>query len=140
MKPTLYSMKRLLYKAMIYVSPVMLINLSGKMLVTAILLSHVSLASFAQQKNVLLSRYDSCHVQVPQQTGFAIQAAGVAPMVRVAYVIPSNRTPQPNGVANLQHAIKLGQQFFREQMELNGARTCCFLQYGNGVPVCSVWR
>ena len=96
--------------------------LQKKMLLTAILLTNALIGSFAQKSSGLLSIYDSCHVQPPQQqqTSFAIQAVGMAPMVRVAYVIPSNRTPQPNGVANLQHAIKTGQQFFKEQMEQNG--------------------
>src|SRR5688572_20469688 len=78
-----------------------------KMLLTGILLTNVLIASFSQRTSVLLSSYDSCHVQPPQQqTSFALKAAGLAPMLRVAYVIPSNRTPQPDGVANLQHAIK----------------------------------
>ena len=56
-------------------------------------------------------------------------------MLRVAYVIPSNRTAQPDGVANLQHAIKVGQQFFKEQMEQNGfgAKTFVFETEADGV-------
>lgn len=42
--------------------------------------------------------------------------------MRVAYVIPSNRTAQPDGVRNLRCAIQLGQEFFRKQM----------VQYGFG--------
>ena len=117
MKRTLCFMKRLFYKAVICLWS----NATRKMLLIGILLSQILFASFAQQRNVLLSRFDSCHVHPPQQTPFAIQARSVgAPMVRVAYVIPSNRTPQPNGVSNLQNAVKLGQQFFKEQMEQNG--------------------
>ena len=108
-----------------------------KMLLTGILLTHVLMASFSQKPSVLFSTGGSCPVQPPQQqqTAFAIQAVGMAPMVRVAYVIPSNRTPQPNGVANLQNAIKLGQQFFKEQMEQNGfgPKTFIFETEADGV-------
>jgi hypothetical protein len=38
------------------------------------------------------------------------------PMVRIAYVIPSNRTPQPNGVANIQHAFGIIHDWYGEQM------------------------
>ena len=111
--------------------------LQKKMLLTGILLTHVLIASFSQKPSVLLSTGGSCPVQPPQQqqTAFAIQAVGMAPMVRVAYVIPSNRTPQPNGVANLQNAIKLGQQFFKEQMEQNGfgPKTFIFETEADGV-------
>ncbi len=111
--------------------------LEKKMLLTVILLTNVLIASFSQRTSVLLSTGNSCPVQPPQQqqTAFALQAVGVAPMVRVAYVIPSNRTPQPNGVANLQNAIKLGQQFFKDQMEQNGfgPKTFVFETEADGV-------
>jgi len=110
--------------------------LQKKMLLTVILLTNVLIASFAQKAPGLLSLYDSCHVQPPQQqTAFTLKAVGVGPMLRVAYVIPSNRTPQPNGVANLQNAIKLGQQFFKEQMEQNGfgPKTFVFETEADGV-------
>ncbi|MFQ5806626.1 MAG: hypothetical protein ACE5I3_09270, partial [Phycisphaerae bacterium] len=38
------------------------------------------------------------------------------PTVRFAYVIPSNRTPQPNGVANFQESILLVHAWHGEQM------------------------
>ena len=38
------------------------------------------------------------------------------PMVRIAYVIPSNRTPQPNGVANIQQALRIVHDWYGEQM------------------------
>ena len=38
------------------------------------------------------------------------------PMVRIAYVIPSNRTPQPNGVTNIQHTLRIVHDFYGEQM------------------------
>ncbi len=63
----------------------------------------------------------SCEAPVgPMQTGAAHKALAGSPMVRIAYIIPSNRTPQPNGVAALQDAIVLGRQWFKAQMEQNG--------------------
>ena len=69
--------------------------LQKKMLLTGILLTNVLIASFSQRSSGLLSSYESCHVQPPQQqeqTSFTIQAAGMAPMLRVAYVIPLIQT------------------------------------------------
>ena len=134
MNATLHARKGLFDKAFDYACRLALLK---KMLLTGILLTHVLMASFSQKPSVLLSTGGSCPVQPPQQqqTAFAIQAVGMAPMVRVAYVIPSNRTPQPNGVANLQNAIKLGQQFFKEQMEQNGfgPKTFVFETEADGV-------
>jgi len=42
------------------------------------------------------------------------------PMVRVAYLIPSNRNPQLEGVPNLQRTLPNWRAWYREQMELNG--------------------
>lgn len=117
MNPTIHSRKNFFDNAF---GNACRLALQKKMLLTGILLTNVLIASFSQKSSVLLSSYDSCHVRPPRQTAFAIKAAGAGPMLRVAYVIPSNRTAQPNGMANLQHAIKLGQQFFKEQMEQNG--------------------
>ncbi len=41
-------------------------------------------------------------------------------VVRVAYIIPSNRTPQAGGVAGLRQAMLLYQSWYRDQMERNG--------------------
>src|SRR5215204_5661127 len=104
---TLSAKKRLFEKVLGYARRLALLK---RMMLTGILLTNLLIAAFSQKASVLLSSYDSCHVQPPQQqTAFALKAAGASPMLRVAYVIPSNRTPQPNGVANLQNAIKLGQ-------------------------------
>ena len=124
MKTTLSFRNGLIAKVLLNVWQERPINLSAtqkKMLLLSIFLTNVLITSFAQKTTGLLSTYDSCHVQPPQQTAFALEALSVgSPMVRVAYVIPSNRTPQPNGVANLQYAIKAGRQFFKEQMEQSG--------------------
>ena len=132
MKNTFRFEKSLFDKAFYHLCQLFLLK---KLLLTAMLVSFVVAAS-AQQKARLLSRYDSCHVQPPEQhEQFSLQATGTAPMVRVAYVIPSNRSAQPNGVANLQHAMKIGQQFFKEQMEQNGfgPKTFIFETEGDGV-------
>ena len=41
-------------------------------------------------------------------------------MLRVAYVIPSNRSPQTSGVVNLQDFLPRMREWFREQMDRNG--------------------
>jgi len=118
-KAAIYPRKSLFEKAF---SCACRLALQKKILLTVILLTNVSIASFSQKASVFLSSYDSCQVQPPQQapfatkavdaqTPFAIEAVGAGPVLRVAYVIPSNRVPQPNGMANLQYAIKAGQQF-----------------------------
>ena len=38
------------------------------------------------------------------------------PMVRIAYVIPSNRSPQPDGVSQIQEAIMMVHEWYGEQM------------------------
>ena len=35
-------------------------------------------------------------------------------------MIPSNRSPQADGVENLQHSLRLFQDWFRDQMDRNG--------------------
>src|SRR5688572_21163851 len=40
--------------------------------------------------------------------------------VRVAYLIPTNRTPQPQAVATLRTAMTWYQEWFADQMERNG--------------------
>lgn len=42
------------------------------------------------------------------------------PIVRAAYLIPSNRQENPQGVENFQYIIRMSQEWFREQMELYG--------------------
>src|SRR6185295_1076479 len=41
-------------------------------------------------------------------------------LVRVAYVIPTNRTAQANAIANLRNAITHYQAWYLDQMERNG--------------------
>lgn len=108
-----------------------------KMLLMSILISHIFIQSaFSQKTTTFLSKYDSCHVHVPAQAPLAIEAVSAgAPRVRVAYVIPSNRSPQSNGVADLQNAISAGQQFYKDQMEQNGfgAKTYSYETEADGV-------
>ncbi len=129
----IYTRKGLFEKGFGYLSR---LALQKTMLLTVILLTNVLIVSFSQKASVLLSTYDSCHVQPPpQQPTVALRVAGGNPMLRVAYVIPSNRTPQPDGVANLQYAVKTGQQFFKQQMEQNGfgPKTFVFETEADGV-------
>lgn len=101
---------------------------------TCILLTYAFEFSYAQKAEVLLTR-DSCQMPPTAQTGFAPRMVAGTAMVRVAYVIPSNRTPQADGVANLQHAITTAQQFFKDQMEQNGfgPKTFTFETEGDGI-------
>ena len=50
-----------------------------------------------------------------------------APMIRVAYVIPSNRTPQAYGVEVLQQTVLRTQAWYGDQMERNGFGPKTFL-------------
>ncbi len=133
MKTTLSLRKGLVKKARCnawHVLPAILsVVKKQKMLLIGFFLSHIFLSSFAQETTVFFSGYDSCHIHAPQQFPFALRAVSVgSPVVRVAYVIPSNRAAQPNGVVYLQNAIKTGQQWYKEQMEQNGfgAKTFVF--------------
>ncbi|HYV31899.1 MAG TPA: hypothetical protein VEO53_12455, partial [Candidatus Binatia bacterium] len=49
-----------------------------------------------------------------------VAAALVNASVRVAYLIPTNRVAQSNGVTSLRHALRLYQDWFRDQMQRNG--------------------
>lgn len=52
---------------------------------------------------------------------------GTPPIVRVGYVIPSNRTPQADGVATLQAALPRMQSWYRDQMERYGLGSKSFV-------------
>ncbi len=134
MKVTLSFRKGLVEKAVRNVlrpPPVILSANQKKILLIAVLLSPIFHSpSFSQEATVFLSRYDSCHIlPPPQRTALRMEALSVSsPLIRVAYVIPSNRTAQPDGVAYLQNAIKIGAQWYKAQMEQNGfgAKTYVF--------------
>lgn len=57
----------------------------------------------------------------------AERAAGQTPRVRVAYVIPSDRTQQSGAVANLQQFIPIMRDWFAEQMDRYGFGNKSFL-------------
>jgi len=85
-----------------------------------LLLNSIVYTVHSQQNLDLLSKDDTCQLRPPQIIS-ALQAATIVPaIVRLAYVIPSNRTPQVNGVANFQKIVKQGQQWFETQMKRNG--------------------
>lgn len=53
--------------------------------------------------------------------GNTLQLRGVtAPIVRVAYLIPSNRTAQPHAVENLQTALPIMQDWYRDSFVRDG--------------------
>ncbi len=126
MKVTLYFRKGLAEKVMINVWQSWSITLSAvktskKIFLIGFLFSHIFFVSYAQKPTVLLLQGDSCQ-RTPQQiqTRLSLQAVSSSAMIRLAYVIPSNRTAQPDGVADFQNAVKIGQQWFKEQMEQIG--------------------
>lgn len=128
MKTTLSPGKRLLVQAFLneqLMQPLILraLKIRRKALLMGVFVSIVLWSpSFSQEATTLLSRYDSCHVHPPQEMKpqAGLRTATSNALVRLAYVIPSNRTPQPNGVRNFQNVIKKEQQWYKEQMEQNG--------------------
>lgn len=56
---------------------------------------------------------------VPSKMGITVGSV-TGCVVRVAYVVPSNRTPQSNAVARLQLALRRYQDWYRDQMDRNG--------------------
>ena len=61
--------------------------------------------------------------------------AGTPPLVRVAYLIPSNRTPQTRAVANLQAALPVMQKWYKEAFSRVGlaAKTFSYETMPDGV-------
>ena len=100
MKVTLHFRKGLVEKVMSNVWQSLSIFLSAKqkkILLVGVLLLHIFSASFSQKEPVFLSGYDSCQRSPRQiQTRLGIQALSSSAQVRLAYVIPSNRTAQPD--------------------------------------------
>ncbi|MDF9796525.1 hypothetical protein OKW21_001788 [Catalinimonas alkaloidigena] len=97
-------------------------NLST-MLMISVMLSYVfSLETIAQEIPAFYSADTSCN---STSNSFSISNEVSAsefahPIVRIAYLIPSNRSPQDNGVEALQYALKTGQQYYKDQMQKNG--------------------
>ncbi|HEX2971406.1 MAG TPA: PA14 domain-containing protein, partial [Tepidisphaeraceae bacterium] len=50
----------------------------------------------------------------------SMQLLSALPVVRVAYLVPSNRTPQAHAVDSLRNTIRLYQDWYRDQMRRNG--------------------
>ncbi len=71
----------------------------------------------------------SVRIQYEEASGGNIfrVVALAAPQIRVAYVIPSNRTPQPGGAAALAEYLPRLQRWFAEQMDRNGFGPQTFL-------------
>ncbi|WP_276372159.1 T9SS type A sorting domain-containing protein [Chryseolinea sp. H1M3-3] len=126
MKVTLHFPKGLVQKLMSNAWQSWSITLSAmkasqKIWLVGFLFSLIFFASYAQKSTALLPKGDSC-LRSPQPTSIRLgqRAASSSAQIRLAYVIPSNRTAQPDGVADFQNAIKIGQQWFKEQMEQLG--------------------
>lgn len=118
--------------------PIVLSVVKFKTQLTGLLLCIIFFSSsFAQDRTVFLSNFDSCRVHAPVQPPGGLEALSLvgSPIVRVAYVIPSNRSEQPNAVAFLQHAVRTGQQWYQDQMEQNGfgPKTYLFETEADGV-------
>lgn len=68
----------------------------------------------------LLFTPDDTNTYAPATKTVLINVIKPTPLVRVAYLVPSNRTPQSNAVENLQHAVLLYQDWLRDEMQRNG--------------------
>lgn len=62
----------------------------------------------------------------PEMDVSAAAQAPVVPRIRLAYIIPSNRMPQPDGAEHLASALLLVRDWFRDQMKLYGMGTKTF--------------
>ena len=68
----------------------------------------------------------SCQANESENKGLRVQpplnnnVATNPARVRIAYVVPSNRTPQADYKENLQFAIEMAQKWYRDNMEQNG--------------------
>lgn len=67
----------------------------------------------------------NCQIKFSSETGLqnerAISTSALTtPIVRIAYVVPYNRTPQDNYEQNLQFAIEMAQMWYRDNMQQNG--------------------
>lgn len=126
MKNMFYRWKDLVEKILSHVQCTLVMILSAgvrkKIVFVSIVVFSVPLqVSIAQEQPRLLAMSDSCQVHPPQNIIRPREAAAPgAAVVRLAYVIPSNRAEQTNGVVNFQRMIKAGQQWFSDQIEQNG--------------------
>jgi hypothetical protein len=50
----------------------------------------------------------------------SLPATGSLPIVRAGYIVPSNRSPQPNASGNFQSIIRDAQTYYRDQLDLHG--------------------
>jgi Bacterial Ig domain len=68
----------------------------------------------------------SCRVKNPEKKELFIQTphnnnvSNASPRVRIAYVVPSNRTAQTDYKENLQFVIEMAQKWYKDNMEQNG--------------------
>lgn len=74
----------------------------------------------------------SCQVKEPKNIDFRTQTplnniSPSSPRVRIAYIVPSNRTPQADYKENLQFAIEMAQKWYQDNMEQNGFEPKTFI-------------
>ncbi|HEY0551744.1 MAG TPA: BACON domain-containing carbohydrate-binding protein, partial [Verrucomicrobiae bacterium] len=74
-----------------------------------------------QTLSVVFTPQDGAHF-APVTKSVLIDVGSVSSnaLVRVAYVVPANRTPQGHAVASLQQALLFHQKWFADQMEISG--------------------
>lgn len=70
---------------------------------------------------------DSDNKELRIQTSSNYNVNPSLPRVRIAYVVPSNRTAQADYKENLQFAIEMAQKWFRDNMEQNGFGSKTFI-------------
>lgn len=80
--------------------------------------NHILLAQVIQSKK------DSCVIPaslIPRASlSLGASAADTPPRLRMAYIIPANRTQQTNAIEKLQFTVMLIQSWYKEQMKING--------------------
>ena len=92
-----------------------------------ILLACLGIQSVKSQDNKALSLQEknlppfTCKAPIDASwRSIAAKNESIQPIVRVAYLIPSNRSPQERGVEALQKIITTGSNFLRDEMMHNG--------------------
>ena len=94
--------------------------------IPAVLVFLLSFQINAQNKNASNSQDGTlpaltCTAPInPSWTNITSKTRSIQPMVRIAYLIPSNRSPQEKGVEALQRIVETLSEFLRDEMTYNG--------------------
>ncbi len=101
--------------------PFILTWLSVPVLIGIMLTVSASAQEYRHFDTFLHPQGTSCDAPIPEEhTLHFSKTINTAGIVRIAYIIPSNRSPQPQGIKALKNAVMLGRQWFSDQMEQNG--------------------